>query len=56
VYQIRPCVRRHRRGSAWIVRDAPGPSVSVRLNVPNPDYVTSKRVGVVAPMIEWKSP
>jgi lipopolysaccharide transport system ATP-binding protein len=56
VYQIRPCVRRHRRGSAWILRDAPGPSVSVRLNVPNPDYVTSKRVGVVAPMIEWKSP
>jgi lipopolysaccharide transport system ATP-binding protein len=56
VYQIRPCVRRHRRGSPWILRDAPGPSVHVMLNVPNPDYVASKRVGVVAPMIEWKSP
>jgi lipopolysaccharide transport system ATP-binding protein len=56
VYQIRACVRRHRRGSAWILRDAPGPSVHVMLNVPNPDYVTSKRAGIVAPMIEWKSP
>jgi lipopolysaccharide transport system ATP-binding protein len=56
IYRIRPFVRRHRRGSGWILRDAPGPSVSVMLNVPNPDYVGSKRVGVVAPMIEWKSP
>ena len=56
MYRIRPFVRRHRRGSGWILRDAPGPSVHVILNVPNPDYVASKRVGVVAPMIEWKSP
>jgi len=56
LYQIRPCVRRHRRGSAWIHRDLPGPSVNVMLTIPNPDYVGSKRAGLVAPMIEWRSP
>lgn len=56
VYHIRPCVRRHRRGSAWILRSAPGPSVSVRRSVPNPDYVDRKRVGIIAPVIEWKAP
>jgi lipopolysaccharide transport system ATP-binding protein len=55
VYQIRPCVRRHRRGSDWILHDVHGPSVHVMLNIPNPDYSASERAGVVTPMIEWKS-
>lgn len=55
VFQIRPCVREQRRGSAWILRDLPGPSMNVIFSVPNPDYVTSKRAGLVAPLIEWRS-
>jgi lipopolysaccharide transport system ATP-binding protein len=54
VYQIRPCIRRHRRGAAWIVRDVPGPSVHVMLNIPNSDYAASERAGIVAPIIEWR--
>ncbi|HUG41891.1 MAG TPA: polysaccharide ABC transporter ATP-binding protein [Longimicrobiales bacterium] len=55
VYQIRPCVRRHRRGLDWILRDVAGPSFNVMLNVPNPDYADSRRAGLVAPMIEWRT-
>ncbi|HUP01927.1 MAG TPA: ABC transporter ATP-binding protein [Gemmatimonadota bacterium] len=55
VYQIRPCARRHRHGGPWILRDLPGPSVNVILTVPNPDYATSSRAGLVAPMIQWRS-
>jgi lipopolysaccharide transport system ATP-binding protein len=54
VYQIRPCMRRHRRGSDWIVHDVQGPSVHVMLTIPNPDYAASERAGTVAPMIEWR--
>lgn len=54
-YQIRPCIRRHRRGSGWILKDAIGPSIQVMLNIPNPDYATANRAGVVTPMIEWRS-
>jgi lipopolysaccharide transport system ATP-binding protein len=55
VYQIRPSLRRHRRGSDTILQDAPGPSVHIMLHIPNPDYTASERTGVVAPMIEWRS-
>jgi lipopolysaccharide transport system ATP-binding protein len=55
VFQIRPCIRRQRRGADWIVHDLPGPSVHVMLNIPNPDYAASERAGIVAPMIEWRT-
>jgi hypothetical protein len=55
VYQIRPCIRRQRRGSDWILHDVAGPSIHVMLNIPNPDYADSERAGVVTPLIEWRS-
>ncbi len=55
IYQIRPSLRRHQRGSESILQDAPGPSVHVMLHVPNSDYTASERAGAVAPMIEWRS-
>ena len=55
MYQIRPCIGRHRKGSDWILHDAPGPSIHVMLNIPNPDYAASDRAGVLTPMIEWRA-
>lgn len=55
VYQIRPSLRRQRRGSDTILQDVPGPSVHVMLQIPNSDYTASERAGVVAPMIQWQS-
>ncbi|HYO47095.1 MAG TPA: polysaccharide ABC transporter ATP-binding protein [Gemmatimonadota bacterium] len=56
LYRIQPRIGVHRRGSDWLVGEVSGPSISVRLGIPNVDYAESNRPGLVAPTIEWKFP
>lgn len=51
VYYVEPCASVHRQ--CWLLRGEGRIAITVAYDVPNPDYVISRRPGHVAPILEW---
>jgi len=50
-YLVAPTIGIHRK--EWLIKGIDGPAFHVDFSIPNPDYTTPKRRGVVSPIIEW---
>ena len=52
LYYINPLIGIHRK--KWLIKDIRGLSINVSFNLPNTDYLVSKRIGSLAPLLDWQ--